>query len=698
MMLRLPHSALRLATRSSVATRSCIAPVARTCATRSCIAPAARTFATRSCCGSGIRIASVAALPPLAASAPALPVALCARIASHETTLEPPAAVAPPDKPATGATTDAADATGPSEVAAPPARPAARDAWSFFWKLLDLGLLLAGALLTLSSTAIAVAIPARAATLLRAASAGAVSWSALLRVIGAINAQALLKVAGSYCLLLASDRTKRRLKQLIFASMLDQDLGFIGESRAAAQLALSADTEKVQRALSHSLASLVSALGGICGSIAQLSRISTRLTALVLLLVPPIAFFASVAHRHERGMQRRTAAASAAATQHASTALGELLTVQAYGAEAREAAVYDDLVGAECALEQRALLFHKVWLAGFQLLTNGAMALCAAYAGQLASRGDLDAPSLLSFVQLSWKIGEGIGQLSFLSNDASKVADAIARLHALVVRTPAIPPLAGATIDTASPFLRGEVRLRDVDFTYPSRPEQPVLRGCSLTMRPGAVTALVGPSGGGKTTLAQLIGRWFEPDGGAVTLDGVDLRELQPRWLRGEVLGVVSQDPVLLPGTIRENIAYARPDASDAEVEAAARAANAHEFIAALHDGYDTVLAGDGGGLSVGQKQRVAIARALLKAPRVLLLDEPTSALDPNSEAAVQQALDRLVVGRTVLVIAHRLSTVKAADTIAVLLGGRIVEQGTHDELIAKNGAYAEMVRTQLRE
>jgi len=377
--------------------------------------------------------------------------------------------------------------------------------------------------------------------------------------------------------------------------------------------------------------------------------------------------------------------------------------VQAYAQEAQEVVRYGRLQAAEGSLERRQLFFHKVWTTMLQLSTNSATALAAAYAGVLASRGALETPMVLTFLQLSTKIGEGVGHLLMLSSDVAKVSDAIGRLEAIVERKPAIDKSAGVVLDKMTigktgkaHGLEGAMALHNVDFEYPSRPGQPVLRGCSLELKPHCVTALVGSSGGGKSTIAALLMRFYQPGGGTVTLDGRDVSEINASWLRSQVVGVVSQDPILLPGTIRENIAYARPAASDEEVVEAAMRANAHTFISQLKDGYDTVLgAGQGGGLSVGQRQRVAIARALLKDPKVLLLDEPTSALDPESEAMVQQALDRLSTGRTVLVIAHRLSTVKKADTIMVLHDGRVAEQGNHDELVGRGGLYAEMVRMQ---
>lgn len=342
------------------------------------------------------------------------------------------------------------------------------------------------------------------------------------------------------------------------------------------------------------------------------------------------------------------------------------------------------------------LMFHKLWTTCLQLMTTSGTALALALAGSLAAAGQFDANMLLPFSQLALGIGQGIGTIIFLSGDVAKLSDAVRRLRDVSERTPLIIGDAGSTIHLDSPFLAGRMTLDDVSFAYPSRPEQKVLDHCTLTLAPGKMTALVGPSGGGKSTLQLLLARFYDPHDGTVELDGADLKTLKPRWLRGSVVGVVTQEPVLLPGSIFDNIAYARPGATEEEVVAAAKAANAHEFIVTLSEGYQTPLGGGGsGGLSVGQRQRLAIARALLKDPKVLLLDEPTSALDPAAEKAVQQALDRLSTGRTTLVVAHRLSTVRRADSIAVLYGGRIVEQGTHDELVKRDGVYAGMVRSQ---
>jgi len=242
---------------------------------------------------------------------------------------------------------------------------------------------------------------------------------------------------------------------------------------------------------------------------------------------------------------------------------------------------------------------------------------------------------------------------------------------------------------------RGEVRFEGVDFAYPARPELPVLRGVSFQMRPGEVVALVGPSGAGKSTIAALLQRFSDPDGGRVVVDGHDLRALRLSELRA-AMATVSQDPVLLSGSLRDNIAYGRPEASAEAIDAAVQDANLADFLARLPEGLDTLVGERGVKLSGGERQRVAIARALLADPRILILDEATSHLDSESERLVQVALDRLMKDRTTLVIAHRLSTVRAASQILALDRGTIVQRGTHAELLARGGLYAALVRTQM--
>jgi len=268
-------------------------------------------------------------------------------------------------------------------------------------------------------------------------------------------------------------------------------------------------------------------------------------------------------------------------------------------------------------------------------------------------------------------------------------------VFALLDRESKIDPLAksGKTLKV----VKGEVELQHISFTYPTRPTVPIFQDLSLTVHAGKTVALVGESGSGKSTIISLIEHFYDPDSGQILIDGIDIKQFQVRWLRQQI-GLVSQEPILFNTTIRENISYGRDDVvPDTEIEAASKVANAHKFITALPDGFNTTVGERGVQLSGGQKQRVAIARAIVKDPKILLLDEATSALDAESEHVVQEALDRVMVHRSTIVVAHRLSTIRNADVIAVVKNGTIVEQGKHAELMAKQGgAYSALVMLHL--
>jgi ATP-binding cassette subfamily B protein len=319
-----------------------------------------------------------------------------------------------------------------------------------------------------------------------------------------------------------------------------------------------------------------------------------------------------------------------------------------------------------------------------------AVALVLWYGGRLVARGDLSAGGLTSFLVYTLVLAMSLGALADLWADFMKALGAAERIFEIQDRVPRIPVQGGAQPARVD----GRIAWEGVRFAYPGRREVPVLSGIDLSVAAGEVVALVGPSGAGKSTLAQLLSRFYDPDAGAIRLDGRDLRELDPRWLRRQV-GVVSQEPILFSGTIADNVRYGRPGASDAEVEAAIHTANAREFVARFPEGTAALVGERGVQLSGGQKQRVAIARAVLKDPRVLVLDEATSALDAESEHLVQEALERLMKGRTTLIIAHRLSTVAGADRVVVLDGGRIVQLGSHHALMAEDGPYRRLVERQ---
>jgi ATP-binding cassette subfamily B protein len=299
---------------------------------------------------------------------------------------------------------------------------------------------------------------------------------------------------------------------------------------------------------------------------------------------------------------------------------------------------------------------------------------------------------LVQFVIYALIVAGAVGALSEIWGEVQRAAGATERLVELLG---AVDPVMDPAMPVALPRpVRGDIAFENVTFRYPARPEVSALNGVSLRVAPGETVALVGPSGAGKTTILQLLMRFYDPQEGAVRMDGVDLRDMARGDFR-RAIALVPQDPVIFAASARENIRFGRPDATDAEVEAAAMAAAAHDFLMALPQGYDTWLGERGVMLSGGQKQRIAIARAILRDARVLLLDEATSALDAESERAVQAAVESLSEGRTVLVVAHRLATVKRADRIVVFDKGQIVAEGTHEALVAEGGLYARLARLQ---
>jgi ATP-binding cassette subfamily B protein len=419
---------------------------------------------------------------------------------------------------------------------------------------------------------------------------------------------------------------------------------------------------------------------------------SAKLTGMVLLLVPAVVIPILVLGRKLRVISRENQDWIAASSGNASESLSAVQTVQAFTHETASRGQFAQMTESSYDAARRRIRVRAVMTTIVIFLAFAGVVGVLWMGARDVRAGDMTPGALVQFVIYSVMVAGGVAALSEIWGELQRAAGATERLVELLqTQDEVLDP------ETSTPLpnpIAGRIAFEDVQFSYPSRPLVQALDGVNLVINPGETVAFVGPSGAGKTTIIQLILRFYDPASGRITLDGVDLREVARNDFRRAV-ALVPQDPVIFAASARENIRFGRPDATDAEIVAAAEAAAAHIFISALPEGYDSYLGERGVMLSGGQKQRIAIARAILRDAPVLLLDEATSALDAESERAVQAAVDKLSADRTTLIVAHRLATVKKADRIVVLDGGRIVDTGTHDELVGKGGLYARLARLQ---
>lgn len=511
-------------------------------------------------------------------------------------------------------------------------------------------------------------------------------------LVGVFAVVAGLDFAEGYILRATAARLLRGLRASLHGHLVRLSPAFHERERVGDLLSrLNNDIGSIGEVLTGSLTGAAQQLLVLLGALALMFWIHPALTLLMLVAVPPVAVAAVLFGVRVRKMSKERQAKLAEANVAAEEALAGIRTVQAFGRETFEDARYGRAVDGVLAVALRLALVFGALHATVQFLGFAAVTAVIGYGASLLLAGELTPGELLSFLMYTLAAGSAIASVTHVWTGLESAAGATARVRDLLATESSV-------VDPAQPVplgrIRGHIAFEGVSFAYPSQGETRALVDIDIAVAPGESVALVGPSGAGKSTLASLVLRFRDPDTGCVRLDGVDLRQLSLREVRGAV-GYVSQEVFLFGGTVEENLRYGRPDASLDELRRAARDAQALDFIEALPQGFDTLLGERGVRLSAGERQRLAIARVFLADPPIVVLDEATSALDARSEAAVQLAFERLLEGRTTLVIAHRLATVRRADRVVVLDGGRITEMGTHAELLEKGGLYARLCELQ---
>ncbi|MFQ6549692.1 ABC transporter transmembrane domain-containing protein [Aestuariibius sp. 2305UL40-4] len=517
---------------------------------------------------------------------------------------------------------------------------------------------------------------------------------------GAALGIAALLAAGTalryYLVTRIGERVVADIRKAVFDRMIGMSPAFFERIMTGEVLSrITTDTTLILTVIGQSVSIALRNLLILIGGLALMLLTSPKLSSLVLLLVPLILVPILVLGRRVRRLSRENQDWIAASSANASEAMLAVQTVQAFTHETPSRAQFEDVTEKSFVAARKRIAVRSVMVAiVIFFVFSGIVGILWVGARDVRTEV-MSVGELVQFVIYSIMVAGSVAALSEIWSELQRAAGATERLVELLNAEDTVAdPAQGAALPDLK---KGEICFEDVTFAYPARPEIAALNGVDLTVNPGETVALVGPSGAGKTTIIQLLLRFYDPQSGRITLGGTALTDLTRGDFRS-LIALVPQDPVIFAATARENIRFGRPGATDAEIEEAARAAAAHDFLTALPDGYDTYVGERGVMLSGGQKQRIAIARAILRDAPVLLLDEATSALDAESERAVQQAVEALSQDRTTIIVAHRLATVKKADRIVVFDQGRIVAEGTHDALVAQGGLYARLARLQFTE
>jgi subfamily B ATP-binding cassette protein MsbA len=514
-------------------------------------------------------------------------------------------------------------------------------------------------------------------------------------LIAVFAAQALFSFLRSYLLSYTGERIVADVRVQVYAHLTGLPISFFAGRRVGELTSrLASDVSVVQTVTTGTVAELLRLSIILIGGVAIITITNTRLTLIMMAIVPVVILSATFYGRYVRRLSTRVQDQLAEANSVLEESLSAIRIVQSFVREEYERARYGRKIRDSFKLAIRRSLAGGGFIAFIILVVYSGIAVVLWIGSRMVLSGQLSSGELVAFVLYTFFVGGAIGGMTELYGQFNQAIGATRRLFELLDTKPEIKEP-----EPAEPLtnVKGAVELKDVHFTYPDERDLAVLKGVSIRAQSGEIIALVGPSGAGKSTLVALIPRFYDVSSGAISVDGHDVRRVRLKDLR-EAIGMVPQETTLFGGTIRENIAYGNLDATDAEIDAAASAAHAHEFISEFPDGYNTIVGERGVKLSGGQRQRIAIARALLKNPAILILDEATSSLDYESERLVQDALETLMQGRTTFVIAHRLSTVRRADRIIVMDRGTVVEEGTHKELVGAGGLYKQLYDIQFRD